>query len=87
MGGMRPKFTFSSVKGYKVSRYRVESATPESVATAKVVPRLKPEQGVPSSEHAVLNYKLPVPCCVASAVARKAATPIVGFTTRLVNSG
>ena len=62
-------------------------AMPEAVATAKVVARLKPEQGVSSSEHAVLNYKLSVSRGVTPAVARKAAAPIVGLATRLVNPG
>src|ERR1051325_10284117 len=41
------EFALSSVIGQKVSRYGMAGAMPEAVATAKVVPRLKPEQGVP----------------------------------------
>jgi hypothetical protein len=81
-----PEFTLGSVVGHKISGYRVARARPESIATAKIVSRLKPQQSIPSSEHAVLNYKLSVPGRVAFAIAIKTAAPSVGLTHGLVKS-
>jgi hypothetical protein len=84
---LRPEFTLSPVIGHKVSRYSVACARPKSVATAKVISRLIPEQSIPAGNQAVLKYKLSVPGCVASPIASKPASPIVRFTAGLVNSG
>src|SRR5258708_15451170 len=84
---LRPEFTLSPVIRHKVSRYSVACATPKSVASAKVISRLIPEQSIPSGNQAVLHYKLSVPGRVASPIASKPASPIVRFTAGLVNSG
>jgi hypothetical protein len=65
----------------------VAGARPKSVATAKVISRLIPEKSIPSGNQGVLNYKLSIPGCVASSIARKPASPIVRFSAGLVNSG
>jgi hypothetical protein len=66
----------------QVSRYCVARPRPEPVSTAEVVPRLIPEQSVPSRGYAAVDYKLSVPPCVAPAVAGN-ALPHSGGSPRI----